>query len=238
MSERLNQLLNDDGDTKTIISYTKNRSRSPTEINMPPSLKELREKGNIVINSELRNVSQVAPDDDDAKRELMFKIELLKKSYPGAYIPEFNIYSDYASMKKTYESTLRRLSLDSSVENYKTYLIGGFMLCEYVFGNFLKLDMEGFTQQQIISMSSYDKLLIELGEKSYMPDGSNWPVEVRLIGLIIINAAFFVISKLIMNQTGTNLMGMINSMNQPIQNVTRKKKMSGPTINLDELPVA
>ena len=141
-------------------------------------------------------------------------------------------------MKKTYDSTVRRLSLDSSVENYKTYLIGGFMACEFLLGNFFKFDMQGFTQQQILSMNSYEKLLIELGEKSYVPTGSKWPVEIRLLFMIIMNAAFFIISKMIMKKTGANLLGMINSMNstatQPA--TTQKRKMKGPDIDLNNIP--
>jgi hypothetical protein len=108
-------------------------------------------------------------------------------------------------------------------------------------GRFLKLDMEGFTQQQIISMSSYDKLLIELGEKSYMPEGSKWSVELRLLFLIIMNAAFFLVSKMIMKKTGANLMNMVNNMgsrfNTPnVSDEPPKRKMKGPDINLEEIP--
>jgi hypothetical protein len=85
-------------------------------------------------------------------------------------------------------------------------------------------------------MSSYEKLLIELGEKSYVPTGSKWPVEIRLLGLIIINAAVFLVSKMIMKKTGANLLGMINNMNVAQPAPTKKKKMGGPTINLDEIP--
>ena len=87
------------------------------------------------------------------------------------------------------------------------------MLVEFVLGNFLKFDMQGFTQQQIVSINTYERLLIELGEKSYVPEGSKWPVELRLVFMIIMNAAFFIISKMIMKKTGSNLMNMINSMN-------------------------
>jgi hypothetical protein len=115
------------------------------------------------------------------------------------------------------------------------------MVVEYVFGSWFKFDMQGFTQQQILSMNSYEKLLIELGEKSYVPEGSNWPVELRLLFLIIINAAFFIISKMILRKTGSNLMSMVNNMNAssiPPSTAARgtKRKMKGPSINLDEIP--
>ena len=143
-------------------------------------------------------------------------------------------------MQKAYDDTVRRLSLDSTVESYKTYLVYGFMGCEFVFGNFLGFDMQGFTQQQIVSMNSYEKLLIELGEKSYVPTGSKWPVELRLFMMIIMNAAFFVVSKMIMKKTGSNLMGMINNMQTSSQTSTahsaQKRKMRGPNIDLNNIP--
>ena len=138
-------------------------------------------------------------------------------------------------MKKSYESNVKRLSLDSSVDNYKQYLIGGFMITEFVFGNWLGFDMQGFTQQQISSMNSYEILLIELGEKSYIPSGSSWPVELRLLFMIMMNAAFFIVSKMIMKKTGANIMNMINNMNNSSVH-KKKKKMAGPNINVDDLP--
>jgi hypothetical protein len=113
------------------------------------------------------------------------------------------------------------------------------MGCEFIFGNFLGFDMQGFTQQQLTSMNSYEKLLIELGEKSYVPTGSKWPVELRLLFMIIMNAAFFVISKMIMKKTGANLLGMLNTMNTaPSASETsqRKRRMKGPNIDISDIP--
>ena len=196
---------------------------------------ELEEQGQIQRDKHLPKVAKLESDVEDLKRELLFKFQLLKKSYKDAEIPEFNVHSDYNDMSKTYENTVRRLSLDSTVESYKTYLIGGFMLVEFIMGKWLKFDMEGFTQQQIMNMASYDRLLIELGEKSYMPEGSDWPVELRLLFLIIINAGFFCVSKMLMKKTGTNVMNMINSMNTA-HNLKPKRKMRGPDIDFDSLP--
>jgi hypothetical protein len=207
---------------------------------LAPSLAELHAQGAYDKEEHLRDINQVNMSDDDnedKKRELLFKFDLLRKSYPNSSIPEFSIHSDLSAMHKAYEDSVRRLSLDSAVENYKTYLIGGFMLVEFIFGSFLGLDMQGFTQQQILSMNSYEKLLIELGEKSYVPTGSRWPVEIRLLFLVIMNAAFFIVSKMIMKKTGSNLMNMINGMNASSTPAPqRKRKMRGPNINLDEIP--
>ena len=111
------------------------------------------------------------------------------------------------------------------------------MLIEYSLGRWLKLDMKGYTQQQIVGMSSYEKLLIEIGEKAYMPENEQWPVEARLMFLVVINTAFFLIGKVILNKTGANLMGAINSMNTaaPTEQAP-KRKMQGPSINIDDLP--
>ena len=104
-------------------------------------------------------------------------------------------------MKRSYESTVRTLSLDRSVDDYKKYLSYGFIGMEFVLGHVFKLDMSGFARQQMVSMSSYERLLIELGEKSYVPTGSKWPVEVRLIFLVVVNTAVFLVSRMMMKKT-------------------------------------
>jgi len=206
----------------------------------PPKLSSLEKEGvyqNQKVMPNLNNIEQLTEEDEEnLKRELLFKFELLKKSYKNVDIPEFTIHSDFKKMNDTYENLLRHVSLDSSVESYKNILVGGFMIFEFVFGVWLKFDMSGFTQQQILNMHQYEKLLIELGEKSYVPEGKQWPVEVRLLGLITMNAVIFIVSRMILKRTGSNLMGMMNSMKAPISTPssdTPKKKMRGPNINFD-----
>jgi hypothetical protein len=253
LSSRLKQLLKDDSaevvsknDVKTPFSSNNKPSvnqnqHTKEEFKEPPSLAELQANGlykgtHTKHNSHLKDLNGGNYNEqeiDNKKREILFKFDLLKKSYPFSNIQDFSIHSDLQSMEVAYNDCVRRLSLDSSVEEYKKFLIGGFMVVEYVFGNFLGLEMQGFTQQQIISMNSYEKLLIELGEKSYVPKGSNWSVEVRLVFMIIINAAVFLVSKIIMKKTGANLMGMMNNMNNPAgssSSAEKKKKMKGPDL--------
>lgn len=216
---------------------------------VPPGLKELEQKGHYQMKREMPDVTHVTYDeqeDNEKKRELLFKFQLLSKSYPKSkeQLPKFTLESNLDEMKRSYDSSLKMLSIDSKVDEYKTYLIGGFMLTEFVLGNFFGLDMQGFTQQQILSMNSYEKLLIELGERSYVPSGKKWPVEIRLLIMIVINAAFFVVGKLIMKKTGANLINMVNSFRNSSSSssappaTTRRKngKMKGPSISISDLP--
>lgn len=231
--------------------YSKPRNRNGYSVEkikkntQAPSYAELEASGQYVPKKELRDINTITSSeqqDEDNKRELLFKFEILRRSYPTSVIPEYTIHTDYKQMLNSYEDCVRRLSLDSTVENYKQYLIYGFMFVEFVFGKFLKFDMEGFTQQQIISMSSYEKLLIELGEKSYVPEGSKWSVEVRLAGLVLVNTAVFIGSKMLMNKTNINLMGMMNGMmNNNSKPASKEKdddsgtKMKGPQVDIEDI---
>ena len=61
-------------------------------------------------------------------------------------------------------------------------------------------------------MNKYEKMLIELGEKSYVPASlSKLPVEVRLIGLVIFQTTIFVSSKIIAKKTNFNLLQVYNT---------------------------
>lgn len=253
IKSKLYDLLEDNKSTASSIDtrqnkYSRRRNYDIKSVSrpeeMPPSLKELEAQGNYKRKQELRDITHVSyneQEEEDKKREIKFKFEILQKKYPNMAIPEFSVISDYSTMEKTYNDVVRRVSLDSSVESYKQLLMYGFIGCEFLLGNIFKLDMQGFAQQQMLSMNSYERLLIEIGEKSYMPTGSKWPVEVRLIGLILMNAAIFIISKMIMKKTGANLLGMINSINNTNQTTTQtatkvKRRMKGPDIDIDNLP--
>ena len=88
--------------------------------------------------------------------------------------------------------------------------------------------MQDFTKQQIVNMNKYEYLLIELGEKNYVPEGSKWPVEIRLLFTILINAAIFIVTKMVMKKIGSNLFGVNDEQAQQVP----KRRMRGPDANL------
>jgi hypothetical protein len=178
------------------------------------------------LDRTLKNNDQ---NEDDLKRELLFKFDLLRRSYKNTTIPEYTVHSDYKTMLRSYENTVRQVSIDSNIESYKSYLITGFYVVEYVLGYWLKFDMENFTRDQITNMNKYETLLIELGEKSYTPAGSAWPVEVRLLFTIIIQAGIFIITKMVFKKIGGSFMPSSQELQEP------RRRMKGPSIALDSL---
>ena len=223
LSSRLKELLKDDN--------KKNEKQVDDDDKIyttAPRLSEIS-GGNFLPKKVINDVSKQSYDDEDMKRELLFKFDLLRKSYKNANIPEFSIHSDYNTMQRSYDSTIRQVNVDSNIETYKSYLITGFYITEFVLGYWLKFDMQDFTKQQIVNMNKYEHLLIELGEKNYVPEGSKWPVEIRLLFTILINAAIFIITKMVMQKIGSNLFGMMGD--DQTQTVP-KRRMRGPDINL------
>jgi hypothetical protein len=193
--------------------------------------------------SDTSSIVEIKPETpesiDDKKRELLTKLDMLRKKYPeqSQNIPFMTMNSSLKELEYLYYSELRKLEIDSDVNDYRTYLIGFFMITEFILGKFLRLDLEGFTQQQMLNMRRYERFLIEIGEKNYVPEGKKWPVEIRLIGFVLIQAAAFTASKMILKRTGTNLMGMFNAavhQNQNMNNGGPKRKMKMPDIDLDD----
>ena len=186
------------------------------ERNNPPTLAELQAKNPKVpiLKKDFRYAQEEDEELIKERNQVFFHYEVLKRMHPNAQIPEFTMYSDPKIMAQKYELLTKKLSLDSNVENWKRYMIIFVMGCEVVLGK-MNFDMEGFAQQQIMSMNTYDSLLVEMAEKSYVPTGSKWPVELRLFSMVLMNVVLFVVSKIIMKRTGTNLLSHINSMTIP-----------------------
>lgn len=245
LSENIEEMSNSKKSSRNSVILSKEEHQKKDEVREklkeilkdPPRLSDLEQRGEVKTNKVIPNIDKSSiEEEDELKRELLYKFELLKRSYKNIDIPEFTVHSDYKNMNRTYENFLRRVSLDSNVENYRNYLIAGFMIMEFILGSWLKFDMAGFTQQQILNMNQYERLLIELGEKSYVPDDKKWPVELRLLGLIVFNAVVFIIAKMIMSKTGTSLFGLMNAQQSEFQKHKAKRKMKGPNIDLNSIP--
>jgi len=212
LSDRMKELLKDDK------KQEKHKKETPDNINeviLAPRLSEISD-GQYVPKKVVEELNvKTEQQEEDLKRELLFKFEMLKKSYKDTVIPEYTVHSDYKTMQKSYESTVKQVNIDSNIESYKSYLIMGFYGVEFVMGNWLGFDMQDFTRTQILAMNKYEGLLVELGERNYTPKGSSWPVEVRLLFVIVIQTAIFIAMKTLGKKIGGNLFGMMETINNP-----------------------
>ena len=217
-----------------------NQSKQPPEPKKnPPTLSELQSKGILNHQSELRDISRInlsEVEQENAKRELLFRFKLIKKSYKDAEVPDFNIHTDYITMQRSYDSIIRNLYLDDNVDFFKQILILIFAFIEFAGGYWFSLDMQGYTSSQLSNMSKYDKLLIELGDKMYVPNGSRWPVELRLFGMVILNTFTFVFTKTFLTSAGNGLMNLMNNFGKDNRPVNNRRRMRAPNINLDDIP--
>lgn len=179
---------------------------------VPLTLKELQDKNpeEDIMKKEFR-YPRVDDEETMKKRnEVYFQYQVLKRMHPNANIPEFKLHSDPVVYAKTYEMIAKQQQLDSSVDTWKRYMIMFVMGLEVSLGK-MSFDVEGFAQQQLVQMNTYDSLLVEMAEKSYTPNGkSKWPVEARLLMMLTVNMAMFIVCKMIKNRTGTDLIGRIN----------------------------
>lgn len=145
------------------------------------------------------------------KEEYIWRFRILKKQYKKATIPDYNEHSDLHQMKMSYERTIKDLTLEDNVESYRTYMIGSFMVMEWVATQWVGFDLNGFTQQQMLMMHKYDRLLTELGERSYNRWGMNLPVEIRLLGFVVLQAGLFYLGKIIAEKGGSTISELFKS---------------------------
>jgi hypothetical protein len=197
---------------------------------VPPTLAELQamKPDEPIMKKEYKFATT---DDDETikkRNEVFFHYQVLKRMHPNAPIPEFSMYSDPDALAQKYEMFAKKLALDSSVENWRRYMLIFVMGLEVVLGK-CSFDVEGFAHQQLTQMHTYDSLLVEMAEKSYTPNGSSkWPVEIRLLMMLTVNMAMFVVCKMLQKKTGTNL---LNSVNNIIGGVG-EKVMKSPSDNI------
>lgn len=216
---------------------------APKNSNMPPSLEDIK-KGfvNQVDSKGVKNI-EYSQDDQEItkKRDILFKFKILRRTYKEATIPEYNEYSELKTLEREYDSVVRQLSLDATVANYTKYLTIGFFVFEFILSSVFKIeDIKGFTQQQLLGMNQYEKILFEIGEKNMVTPSSKWSPEMKLVGLIVLNGAVFVGTKMLFRSTGQNIMNMLNqnsgstTQSAPPQGSARPK-MRAPDIDLKTL---
>jgi Family of unknown function (DUF5767) len=156
------------------------------------------------------------------KKHLIWQCKKMQKAWPERKeLFEVSSHMDAKTIKDIHDYGIKEVSIDHNLNTYRNYLVWGFNIIEYVGTQMFGIDLEGFAKAQMASKDQYDRYLIELGDRNYLDWGSTLPIELRLLGFIFIQAAFF----FIMKNMGNSLMG------NKILHQTNPKRMRGPSMN-------
>ena len=168
---------------------------SRSERNEPKSLSSIRENYQAIENAT-----------DEEKQKVIAQFSMIGKMYPNAKVPYVSMQTDLNFMKQEYETLIKNLKINDSQQRNKQILTMAFYAVEFLLGKFMKLNMAGFANEQLKNMDKYDRLLIEIGHKHYMPNApERFPVEVRLLGLVLMQTALFIIVQKIATGVSNNM---------------------------------
>jgi hypothetical protein len=178
----------------------KNRPIDPNSARMK-SAKEEEEK-----KAETEEEIDMMPKTDAEKHNYWkTRLQILKSKFPDVSIPKSCNDIGWGELRKIYYIEMDRVSITKNVEMYKMVMIILFFVLEYIGNNFLKVDVKGFAVHSMRSMYRYERLLIELGEKNYSSFADNWPIEIRLCGMVLVSAIIYCIAKYIFKLTGQDM---------------------------------
>jgi len=138
--------------------------------------------------------------DEKTRADYRVKFSILREAYPKMNIPEPTSEQSIPQIMEAYKSYVKRIHIDSSVEQNSTYLVILWLLIEVAGTRFFKFPMKGYFKNQFKYMNKYQMLLIELGERNYSSFGEGWPVEARILLMALFNGVIFVMVKSLTDQ--------------------------------------
>lgn len=179
-------------------SYDEEFDFSPKRLRREEShasrLDELENKKPRSLGEIQANFANTEKESSDEKRFLMAKFEMITRTNPEVKLPYVTMSTDLQFMKDEYENAMRRIGITKSHQWYRQMLGLSFFGIEWLLGHFFKMNMKDYTKSQLDKINMYDSYLLEISHKNYVPNApERFPVEVRLLGMIVLNTAFFVL---------------------------------------------
>jgi len=174
-------------------------------------------------------IDMMPKTDDELRTFWITRIQTIKLRFPDVIIPRNAATMSWQELRKVYYMELDRCSITKNVDSIKMIMIVMFFIAEGIVSNIFKIDCVGFAAHSMRSMHRYDRLLIELGEKSYSAFGENWPIEFRLAGMVMLNMVIYCLAKFIFKKTGQDMSDNFFEMFQSLGNQTVETDMKPGT---------
>ena len=158
------------------------------------------------------NYSGMSPEEQAQHRaNFRTRFGILRGAWPNYHIPDVPDDLPLEQVHAQYDIYVRHIHISRDVDQYKVYLVIMWLLIE-LFCIKIGLNVGGYTMAQMRSMNKYERLLIELGETNYKSAAadaasvqSNWPVEVRIFFMSLVNAITFIIIKMLASYIGEGM---------------------------------
>ena len=158
------------------------------------------------------NYSGMTPEEQAQHRaNFRTRFGILRNAWPNYHIPDVPDSLPLEQVHAQYDIYVRHIHISQDVDQYKVYLVIMWLLIE-LFCTKIGLNIGGYTVAQMRSMNKYERLLIELGETNYKNNSaaggaqqSNWPIEVRIFFMALVNAVTFIIIKMLASYIGEGM---------------------------------
>lgn len=194
------------------------------------------------------------PDYDSMKPEQQAAIRArfitqfgtLRKTWSNYYIPEITPDMSLSTIHVQYETYIRHIKIQKSVEDSRIYLILMWLAIQFCCKKFLNIDLSGYVEAQMKSINKYDLLLAELGESKYKQSNGQlqeiqYPVELRIIWIAVVNAGIFLLVKYLGPTFGEENVSNVTSklgdfLAGPTQPIGVPNKQQTDGVQISEIP--
>jgi hypothetical protein len=134
--------------------------------------------------------------------------------YQANVVPSYNEFTSTEELEKILKEVKRESILKENINESKKYITFLWFAIEKLCTQYLSIDLSGFTSHEAQHMDEYHKVLLELGERSYLNWSDGLPPEIKLVYIMLSHAGTFHIQKT------TNVSNIFN--------IIKKGEMKGP----------
>jgi hypothetical protein len=132
---------------------------------------------------------------EEERSDILWSLKKLKKHYDPKKFPHYDEFTSTSTLKRILKEIKREVILDENVNQTRQWLVMGWWAMEKVGTEYLSIDLSGFTAYETQNMNEYQKVLVEIGERSYLNWSEGFPPELKLLFLMLTHAALFHVKK-------------------------------------------
>jgi chemotaxis protein histidine kinase CheA len=143
------------------------------------------------------------------REEFRIKFGILRRNFKEYDIPPLDENEPLEHIHARYDRYIRHIHISGAADSYRNYLLIYFIILEVIATQLLGLPANGYTMAQLNNMTNYERMMLELGEKWYQPEGEEWPVEYRLVFASLFNLLLFIIMRWLGKFVGDGVAQMI-----------------------------